>query len=118
MREVAQVSERSADGSLRRTIGVGLPVRRIAGGELQEQLKPDEPLLGAVMQVTFQAPPLGVRVLDDAPPGGGQISQFGPQPGLSSDVLKREARTPDGGAEQLSGTRQLSPVPNLRDRPA
>ena len=33
-------------------------------------------------------------------------------------MLQREARAPHGGAEQLPGTRQLSPVPNLRDRPA
>jgi signal transduction histidine kinase len=29
------------------------------------------------MQVTFQAPPLGVRVLDDPPARGGQVSPRG-----------------------------------------
>ena len=33
-------------------------------------------------------------------------------------MLQREARAPHGGAKQLFGTGQLSPVPNLRDRPA
>jgi hypothetical protein len=33
-------------------------------------------------------------------------------------VLQRQARAPHGGAEQLLGTRQLSSVPDLGDRPA
>lgn len=67
VREVAQVGERGADDPPRRTVGFSLLVGRIVGGELHEQLQPDEPLLGAVMQVTFQAPPFGVRILDDPP---------------------------------------------------
>jgi hypothetical protein len=65
--EVAQVGERGAHDPPRRTVGFGLLFGRIVGGELHEQLQPDKPLLGAVMQVTFQAPPFGVRILDDPP---------------------------------------------------
>jgi hypothetical protein len=38
---------------------------RVGGGELHEQLQPDEPLLRTVVQVTFQLPPFGIGVLDD-----------------------------------------------------
>jgi hypothetical protein len=70
------------------------------------------------MQVTFQAPPFGVRILDDPPPRGGQVRHLRVQPGLSRDVFQGEACAPHRGAEQLLGTGQLSPVPHLRDGPA
>ena len=94
-RERAQLLERAHD------LGVGLVEELLdalasspsaAARELERQPDPEQPLLGAVVEVALEPPPLGVPRLDDARARGAHLGQLGAQLRLQARVLERQAR--------------------------
>ena len=95
--------------------GVALPA---LAGELQLEHQRDEPLLGAVVEVAAEAPPLGVAGLDDPRARGAQRLEPGAQLGLEAGVLERERGGAGRRAQQFGLLGQLRVVDERRDDPA
>ena len=72
------------------------PPRRLrrpgARSELQRHPEAEQPLLGAVVEVALEPPPLVVAGLDDPRPRGAKLRELGAQLGLQPLVLEREPR--------------------------
>ena len=71
-----QLLDRRTDGGVEAGAPRAVPLLRVLGaGQRQSELQGDgdQSLLGAVVQVALDPPPLGVRGRDDADPGSGQL---------------------------------------------
>ena len=100
-RERAQLVERADDlgvGLGEELVDCGAAVGEPAAGELEREPDPEQALLGAVVEVALEPPPLGVAGLDDARARGAHLGELGAQLGLQARVLQREARR---GADRL-----------------
>ena len=97
-RSSSSASPTSASASARSSSTAPSPSAESAAGELEREPDPEQALLGAVVEVALEPPPLGVSGLDDAGAGGAHLGELGAELRLQARVLEREAR---GGADRL-----------------
>ena len=68
------------------------PAASLRADKAQREREPDEPLLGAVVEVALEPPALGVAGLDDAGARRAQLLELRAHLGLQPLVLEREPR--------------------------
>ena len=95
-----------AQGGL--NLGVGL-VQQLLGlrgvvdarpQQAEADADPEQPLLGSVVEVALEAPPLLVPCADDARTGVAELRELCPQLGVEALVLQREPRGRARGLEK------------------
>ena len=104
-RERAELLERAADLGVRlaeELVDRGVSSSDPAAGELEREPDPEQPLLGAVVEVALEPPPLGVSGLDDAGARGAHLGELGAELRLQPRVLEGQARR---GADAPGGAR-------------
>jgi hypothetical protein len=116
VRELAQLRRRALE--LRRGGFQGRVGRQLRAEELQRQGQRHEPLLGAVVQVALEPPPLGVARLDDAGTRCAQLVEPRAHLSLEALVLESEAGRRRHLVHQLLVVEDARRVAEHRDRPA
>ena len=101
MRELAQLVERGAQLRVGCVEALGGRAAELRAQQSQREREHDEPLLGAVVEVALEPPPLGVAGLDDARPRRAQLLEPRARLRLQPLVVERE---PGGGADLLEQT--------------
>jgi len=89
----------------------------LRAGESEREGKPDEPLLGAVVQVRLQPPPFGVSARDDPGLCGLQVLELGQHLGVEPLVFHAEPGSGRDILDQAGVVQQASPVPQDRHGP-
>ena len=89
-----------------------------AARQLELERERDEPRLGAVVEVAFEAPALGVAGLDEPRAGRAQVLYASPQLGRQALVLERQGRGGARGAGEVGLLVQRRVVHDCGDPPA
>ena len=108
----------SASASVEQLVDGAVPVGESAAGELECEPDPEQALLGAVVEVALEPPPLGVAGLDDPRARGAHLGELGAQLRLQARVLEREARGRADGLEQRGLVEERRVVDERGDPPA
>ena len=119
MRQLAQLADRGVQLGVRAIEPLLESRVRSAAARTehpQRQCDGHEPLLSAVVQVTFETPPLDVAGRDDPDPRGAQRLQLGPDLRVKALVLERQPCTRDDLLDEIRIAQTAGVVHERRHR--